>query len=404
MPSLFEIGVVDVLDVAFVALLLYAAIVALRTARAGLVLAGIGILLAAYVAARQIGMQLTAWLFQGFFAIVVVILVVVFQGELRQLFERIAVLGLRRGRVDLPSAPSATALVRAVADLARTRTGALFVLEGHDPIERHVQGGVPLDGRLSEPLLLSLFDKHSPGHDGAVVVRGDRITRFAVQLPLSSDFVQLERRGTRHSAALGLAERTDALSVVVSEERGTVSIAHGGRLRELERAELLEPALRAFLDDLSPRTSRRELLLRSLRERWLEKVAALAIAVVLWIVFVPGAQTMERAFELPVQVENLPPGFVLERVDPERVEVVLEGPRRAFYLLDEATLAVKLDAPLVELGRRSFELGDDDVRAPEAVGVKNVEPRRVRLSVKKENGGGAPGAAAPGGTPPAAGE
>jgi len=398
-PSLIEIGIVDVLDVAFVALLLYAAIVALRTARGGLVLAGIGILLAAYVAASQIGMQLTAWLFQGFFAIFVVILVVVFQGELRQLFERIAVLGLRRGRVDLPSDPAAAALVRAVADLARTHTGALLVLEGHDPIERHVEGGIPLDARLSEPLLLSLFDKHSPGHDGAVIVRGDRLARFAVHLPLSSDFAQLGHRGTRHSAALGLAERTDALCVVVSEERGVVSLAHAGRLRELDRPELLEPALRAFLDDLSPRITRRDVLLRSLRERWLEKVAAAGIALVLWVVFVPGAQTMERAFELPVQVDNLPPGFALERVEPERVEVILEGPRRAFFLLDEATLAVELDAPLVELGRRSFELSDASVRVPETLRVKDVDPRRVRLSVRRENGA-VPGAPA---TPPAGG-
>jgi uncharacterized protein (TIGR00159 family) len=390
---LFELGLVDVLDVAFVALLLYGALLALRTARAGLVLAGMAILLATYVAARQLGMQLTAWLFQGFFAIFVVIVVVVFQSELRQIFERIAVLGLRRGRVSRTSDPAADALVRAVVDLARNRIGALLVIEGHDPIERHVEGGIELEGHLSEPLVLSIFDPHSPGHDGAAVVRGDRIERFAVHLPLSSDFGQLGRRGTRHSAALGLAERTDAMCIVVSEERGTVSVAEGGRLRELPRAEALEPALRAFLDQLSPRQRRRDVALRMVRERWREKAIAAVLASGLWVAFVPGAQQVERRFVMGVSVENLPAGFALEKVEPDAVEIVLEGPRRAFFLLDESRLAVRLDAPLVELGRRSFELGESSVQHPENVAVKSIEPRRVRLSVKRTNGGSGEGGA-----------
>src|SRR5262245_61437702 len=184
-------------------MLAYAAIDWLRRARADLALVGIGILGIIYLLARQLGLGLTAWIFQGFFAVFLILIVVLFQADLRQGFERIALWGLRRNRSALPAADSNAQLVSAVAKLAATRRGALIVLPGRDPVERHLQGGIGLDGRLSEPLLLSLFDPHSPGHDGAVLVDRDLVRRFAVHLPLSADRSQLGMLGTRHAAALG---------------------------------------------------------------------------------------------------------------------------------------------------------------------------------------------------------
>src|SRR6185437_5267675 len=100
------------------------------------------------------------------------------------------------------------------------------------------RGGIELDGKLSAPVLTSIFDPHSPGHDGAVVLEGDRIRRFATHLPLSANFQQLGRTGTRHSAALGLSEVTDALSIVVSEEQGTIAVARNGRLTRIADAPM----------------------------------------------------------------------------------------------------------------------------------------------------------------------
>src|SRR5262249_56151173 len=113
--------------------------------------------------------------------------------------------------------------------------GALFVLPRPEPIEGHVGGAIPLGGRISEPLLLSIFDASSPGHDGAVILRGSQLERFAVHLPLSVNRAALGAGGTRHAAALGLSERCDATCIVVSEERGTVSVARDGAIRLLAR-------------------------------------------------------------------------------------------------------------------------------------------------------------------------
>jgi uncharacterized protein (TIGR00159 family) len=379
-------GIIDLLDIVFVSVVLYVGIVALRSTRAGPALGGIGILVTAYLGARELGMQLTAWLFQGFFAVLVIVLVVIFQSELRRLFERIAVVGFRRGRADEPHQATADAIVRSAIELARNRSGALIVVCGRDPVERYVEGGVLLGGRVSDALLLSLFEKHSPGHDGAVIVEGDRVVRFGAQLPLSNDFAQLRRRGTRHSAALGLAERTDAVCLVVSEERGQISIAREAALRSLDRPEDLAVELPPLLRARETRIGRREIVWRALRERWVEKLVAIGLACFLWIAFVPGAQVDEVSYDLPISVDNLPAGYSVEKVDPPELEVTLSGPRRRFVLLDKRRLEVRLDGFLIEAGRRSFDVPDEAVVHPAGLMVTSVTPRRVKLSVHRTGG------------------
>ena len=222
----------DLVDIGLVAGFGWLAIRYLRRTRGHSILLGLALLGLVYVLARWLELRLAAALFQAFFAVVVLVPIVVFQEELRRAFEQ---LGSWHG--PRPAAPADNgpldALVRTIARLAATRTGALIVIPGREPLDRHIEGGIPMGGRACEPLLLSLFDASSPGHDGALVLRGDQIERFAVHLPLSANHAALGPGGTRHAAALGLAERCDAICIVVSEERGTVSIARDGELRIL---------------------------------------------------------------------------------------------------------------------------------------------------------------------------
>src|SRR5512143_4340754 len=164
-----ELHVADLIDIALVTTFFYSALVLIRRTQARLVAIGILILGALYIAALALDLRLTTWLLQGFFAVFLVIVVVIFQEELRQLFERLALWGLRR-KTETPSEPSEEIIVRCADELARARIGALMVLAGQQPIQRHLHGGVELDGRVSEPLLKSIFDPHSAGHDGAVII------------------------------------------------------------------------------------------------------------------------------------------------------------------------------------------------------------------------------------------
>ena len=379
----FNIGITDVIDILVVAVLLYTATAFLKQTRAAFIIRGIFILAAVYIIARYLDLQLTAWIFQGFFAIFLIIIVVIFQEELRQIFERIAVWSLAPKAVRPLRSNTVDILVGALADLAKDRIGALIVIQGKDPIARHVMGGIELEGNISEPLLKSIFDPHSAGHDGAVIVENDRITLFAAHLPLSKDFQQLANVGTRHGAALGLAELSDALCIAVSEERGTISVARDSRLREIENIQELGLLLENFLDEKFPSPERRMPSVSLIRENWLAKLVSFSLAVGLWYVLVPGSSTIEVTYKLPVQVQNLQPDYRIENVQPSEVNATFTGPKRAFYFFDPSKLKVDIDLSTTEPGRKILRISEQNVRHPQTLTLQQLNPSTVRVVIRK---------------------
>ena len=376
-----DLRVSDALDVAIVAGIVFAGLVWLRRSRARFAALGIALVALLYLLVSRLEFQLTAWILQGFLAIVVFVTVVVFQEDLRRLFERIAVLGLGR-RSPAPPPDAVDTIARTLSRLAARRTGALVVLPGRDPMDRHLEGGIALDGRVSEPLILSLFDTSSPGHDGALIVRGDRVERFAVHLPLSTDRAQLDGVGTRHAAALGLAERCDALSIVVSEERGSMSVARDGELRALRGSDELARAMRRHLAGIAPETPPRSRLER-LAARWPEALAALTIAAGLWLVRVPGSDVVEVERMAPVRIDGLPEGYEVESIEPAQVEVKLSGTRWDLFRSRGQPVTVRIDALMVQLGRRTFPLTPAQVEHPPDVEAIAIDPPNVKLSLRR---------------------
>jgi uncharacterized protein (TIGR00159 family) len=373
-----DVGLLDLIDIGVVAVLAWVGLRLVRRTRARPALLGLATLGAIYLAARQLGLGLTAAIFQAFFAVLVLVLVVVFQDDLRRIFEQVGAWVSRR-RGEEPAGGSHDVLVRTVEQLAAARTGALIVVPGREPIDRHVEGGVELDGKLSEPLLLSLFDASSPGHDGAVVLANDRVVRFAVHLPLSTDREQLVDVGTRHAAALGLSERTDALCVIVSEERGSISLAVGGKLRGVERPRALAIELRKHQRPaVEPKTGR-----GWLQPRFRDALLAVGIAAGLWVVQVPGSVVTEVEVEAPVVVQKLPEELRLEGIEPASVQIRLTGRRRDLVLARNGSVEVRVDALLARHGRRTFQITPDLVALPAGLEVTSIRPDRVKISIVK---------------------
>lgn len=285
----------DLIDILVVAFLVYGSIVLLKKTRSVFVVIGIAILALVYIFARVFELTLTAAIFKSFFGVFLIALVIIFQAELRRFFELVALWGSaswRSGRMRWRKNEAAQAkpdylenLVHVTERLAQQKIGMLVVITGKESLERHLQGGFDLRGKVSEPLLLSIFDPSSPGHDGAVIIEGDEVAKFGVHLPLSKDFSQIQRYGTRHSAALGIAEVSDGLSIIVSEERGRIATACDGRLRVIEDIGQLEAEIENFLE-------KRELLKPTKTwQIWLtedinNKILALFIAILAWLLFV----------------------------------------------------------------------------------------------------------------------
>lgn len=223
----------DLLDGLVVAATAYLVLLTFRAARALQFLLAAAVLVMLSWASRRLDLRLTGWIMDHFWSFWVVALIVVFQPELRRaLFQigRGAVLGRLTGAGRQARGHVLDEVVRAADSLAAKRIGALVVLERNTGLDHYAELGVPLDALVSADLLVSLFLPYSPLHDGAVVVRDKRLVAAGCFLPLSRTTQLGRTMGTRHRAALGLAEETDAVVVVVSEETGRISLAVDGRM------------------------------------------------------------------------------------------------------------------------------------------------------------------------------
>jgi uncharacterized protein (TIGR00159 family) len=381
--SSVEIG--DLLDIALVAVLVYVLLVALKRTRTTFLIPGIGFVTALYVLALALDLRLTGYLFRTLFTVILVGLIILFHEEIRVWVERTLSLPIqrRRGTPQASAALSGTVgiLIDTVTDLARARTGALIVIRGRDDPSRFLRGGSQLDGMVSEALLRSIFDPHSIGHDGAVLVARDRVERFACHLPLSSDTAQIGNRGTRHAAALGLAEKTDSLCLVVSEERGTISIARDGRLREVPDYAGLSQALADFHREIAPDRKRPAFWMDVVRKHLGLKAAALAAAVLLWYLVVHESSTEYRTFMVSPSTVGLGEGLTVTATEPSAVRVVVSGPRRSFYLMDDEDVEIVVRLFDRDPGTHDFWLTVTDVSLPEDLAIVNIVPRLVRVTV-----------------------
>ncbi len=371
----------EVLDMALVAVAFYAAIGWLRTAKAGRAILGALTMGAVYLAALELRLQLTAWIFQGLLAVFVLALVVVLQNDFRRLFEHAAQWTWRHNRRRSPGAEVAELLSRTMFEMAERRCGALVVLPGRDMVGRHIDCAEPLDGIVSRPLLLSLFDPGSVGHDGAVVIEGARITSFAGHLPLSTNMLEIDARGTRHSAALGLSEATDALVIAVSEERGEVTVARGAKITRFESADELETELLRFTGESAAEINWLGRFAAGFRQHWANAAVALLLSVGMWQLFVAGSKAGQKILTVPVLVDNIDPAYKVESIEPKEVRVELSGLQRDLYLIDLADLEVRVDATDVAEGWRTFELTEKNVQRDPRLTVRGLSPNVVRLTV-----------------------
>jgi uncharacterized protein (TIGR00159 family) len=380
---LSEIGVIAWVDMGLMAMLIYGLLAWIRkTRRAGLILGGISILGAVYLLSSYFGLVLTAAVLQGFFAIFLIVLVVIFQEELRQLFEHIAKWGLNRalrGRRTTPATlpqSETSVLVSALWELADERIGALVVIAGQDPLTRHVDGGIAVNGNLSEALIKSIFDPHSPGHDGAVVISRGRIEQLGVRLPLTKNEDALGPLGTRHAAALGLSDRTDALCLVVSEERGTVSVAHHGHLKVARDPAQLEKIVQTHCAAMISHPMAHPWK-RMLFERGREKLAAIGIAALLWFALADRAQAVSDYFTVTVQLSAPPDGLAAVQMTPSAVEVRVAGTRRALGQLHPNQLRLDLPVSNARPGYQMLSVSEGMVRVPNGFEVTDLRPRQV---------------------------
>lgn len=245
---------IDFIDIILVAAIMYWIYRATKGTNAPYIITGIIVIYLIWVVVKTLNMELLSSILGQFISVGVIALIIVFQPELRRFLQMI---GMRQKgfnfitRIFGPSnenTPTDTVpIVNACCEMAATKTGALIVIRQQSDLRLITEGGIALDAHISTPLLRNIFFKNSPLHDGAVVIEGDRIVAAKCILPVTQSDVP-KSYGTRHRAAIGMSEISDAIILVVSEETGGLSIAHGGQIHRDIDPLRLQPMLQRYLN------------------------------------------------------------------------------------------------------------------------------------------------------------
>lgn len=237
----------DGVDIILVAIIIYQVVLVLRGTQAIQVLAGLFLLFLAYLVARQLEFFTLEWLLDIIVKSFVLIVIILFQADIRRVLSRMGKKALAPSGIHTPVA--AEEICDAADTLASRRMGALIVMERYIGLSEFLEGAIRLDALVTKELLVSLFWPHNPTHDGAIIIQGDRVVAAGCLFPLSRNTDLDPMLGTRHRAAVGVTEQSDALAVVVSETSGQISLAQGGKLRRGLTRRQLRQALRDLLEN-----------------------------------------------------------------------------------------------------------------------------------------------------------
>lgn len=250
--ALPKISVIDLLEIIILAFVIYHVALWIKNTRAWTLLKGIIVLLACYVIAYILGMNVIVWIFERTISIGITALMIVFQPELRRALEELGQKNIvstlipfddTRNQNERFSERSINEIVKATVEMAKAKTGALIIMEKDIDLSEYERTGIELDSTISSQLLINIFEHNTPLHDGAVIIRGDRIVSATCYLPLSDNMGLSKELGTRHRAGVGISEVTDSLTIIVSEETGRISVAIGGKLLRNIDGDLLKKKL-----------------------------------------------------------------------------------------------------------------------------------------------------------------
>lgn len=375
----------DFFDILLVAFLLYVLLWWMRRSMSESARRGVGIVVAAfaglYLPVRYFEMYLIGRAIEVLFALLLLVAIVVYQSDLRRMLDQAGTWVFTRQSSSDGGGSTVDLLVESVTHLAETYTGALIAIRGQEPWDHHVRGGVELDGEISPPLLYSIFDARTAGHDGAVLLEGKKITCFAAHLPLPENQPEeSEYGGTRHSAAVGLSEVCDALVVVVSEEKGTISVAHEGKMATMDTAaELNERLNRFWRTHYEETTSGREVLWS-----WPSlQTAALSVvlSVSLWLIFVYSPEPIYRSYNVPIEYREVPSDWRLDD-PPTTARITLSGPGHVFQSIDPTQLAVSMSLEEPQEGINRLRIDQESLELPEQLTLDSVDPRTVEVEAQ----------------------
>ncbi|MDH3344556.1 MAG: diadenylate cyclase [Desulfobacteraceae bacterium] len=343
------------------------------------IVAGILVAMAIFLVASLMDLKGIGWIFSNISQVAAIALIVLFQPELRKILEQTASVKRSEPR-DLDEKLSHL-VVDALVKLAQQRRGAIVVFPGKEPIQEWLSGGFILDAKPSLPLIMSIFDPNSPGHDGALIITNGKFSRFGVRLPVSQSSRLAEEYGTRHHAAMGLVEKSDALAIVVSEERGNLSIFRKGRMRQVGDGEEMVKTIISHWKDMTSFP----VVFPKGKARWpvfLQIFASLVLAAFFWSTLaVSQGEILEKVITVPVEYTASSPNLTLVGNKAEEVRLHLSGPKSALDTVNPSHTIVKIDLSKALPGKQSFIITRENIQLPKEIHLLDVVPSSFELTL-----------------------
>lgn len=367
----------DIVDITLNSYIVFRLYILFRGTNVFRVLIGIALLWFFQRIAVSLGLIVTSWAIQGITAVAALIIIVVFRNEIRSVLQarnlKAILWGFSGKTVDTP----VEIIVESLYELARTRTGALIVFPGKEDLEEMVQGGTPWRGLVSKEMITSIFWHDNPVHDGAAIIKGNQISEVGVILPLSRRDDLPSYYGTRHRAAAGLAETTDALVILVSEERGNVVVAKGSDTNVINRKEELARILREHVGVTAEEWT---YLKKGKFEIGMAALASILFITGVWFSFTRGLDALVT-LEIPIEYMNRDPEMEILDASVNTVHLDLSGSGALIKSIRPSQVQVRLDLNKAIAGRNTLTVADENVALPPGVFLKRVKPSVVEVTV-----------------------
>jgi len=374
---ILSIRLQDFLDIAISSYILFRLYVLFRGTNVFRVIAGIALLWFFQRISVTLGLIVTSWAMQGIIALAAIIIIIVFRNEIRSVLQAKNLRAILWGFPGVETKTPIEIIVESVYDLSRKGIGALLVFPAKENLEDVLQSGILLNGLVSKEMITSIFWHDNPVHDGAAVISGDRIVEVGAILPLSHRDDLPSSYGTRHRAAAGLAEATDALAVIVSEESGSVLSAKGSDISEAQSKAELARILQEHVGiaaESSDNNSRKK------TEIAVAAVASVLIVSGLWLSFSRGQETLIE-LEIPVEYTGRDPGMEIIDTSVNTVRLQLGGSGALIKSAGPEQIKVALDLSNAVVGSNTFTITNDNITLPPGIYLKSVMPSVVDVNL-----------------------
>jgi diadenylate cyclase len=367
----------DALDILILTYIFYRLYLWLRKKKALRMVVAILSLPLFYLLAQWIDLPLSVWGLQNLWPVIIIVLVVIFQQEIREVLGNISIPSFFFGRTEGLTSKINDKIAEAAYQMANKKMGGLIVLQRGDDLDEFLREKTLLDSEINEDILISIFNSQSPLHDGAVIIQGGRIRYAAALLPLSKSTSLPKEWGTRHRAGVGITEVSDGECIIISEERGEVLIASQGKVEKKKGKEDLKESL-ADWTPIGDSKDEEKAWPKKILGDGPTKALFLSLVCILWI-FIIGIRQGEVSLNIPIEYYSIPQNLVIVGEPPKEVNIRLKGSQRLLSSVKTDYVRVQVNLSNAHKGTNQISLSETDIATRPGITITHFYPRNLRL-------------------------